>query len=168
MITRFITLASCLLLFNACSGYQLGSAKPEQLASVSKICVPLAKNDTLQQRVATLTTNTIIDEITRDGTYQITRSSDCDATLNTTIKTIEFKEFRASRLDTLRAEELEVKITVDWQLVDASGKVLASDSHVGESTFFAASNQQLSRTNALPDASENVAEQIVSSLANGF
>lgn len=168
MIPRILAALVALLTLSSCTGYQLGSSKPSHLTSIKTISVPLFKNETQEQRLAVLTTNYCVDAITRDGTYRIGTSSNADATLEATISRLDYREFRSQRLDTLRPEELEITLVIDWKLKANNGQVLESGTSVGESKFFVDDNLQLSRENSFPDAAKNATENLVYRIANGF
>ena len=61
-------------------------------------------------------------------------------------------------------------MSIDWELRDAKDptKLLASGKSDGSSEFFAASNLQTARNNALPDAFQRAGVALVSRLANGY
>jgi hypothetical protein len=105
-----------------------------------------------------------------DGTYRITSDAKADAVLEGTLHRIEYTPLRSTRLDTLRPEELQNTVILNWKLTDARDrtKVLASGSSTGTSRFFVDSNLQTSRNNALPDALQRASESMISRLANGF
>ena len=96
--------------------------------------------------------------------------ADADAVLEGTVHRIEYTPLRSTRLDTLRPEELQNTVILNWKLTDARdrSKVLASGSSTGTSRFFVDSNLQTSRNNALPDALQRASESMISRLANGF
>lgn len=168
MLIKLIAATLCILSLCSCSGYHLGDRKPSELSAVQTISVPLFKNKTQEPRLATLVTNSMVDAITRDGTYQIAPSASSDADLVATIETITYRERRSSRYDSLRASALYVDVVVDWQLIDSNNVVLAKGSDKGRSQFSAGSNQQTSRNNAFPDAAQNAAEIILRRISNGF
>lgn len=168
---RYITLilaSFSLSLFPSCVGYRLGNTKQAKLKHVNNIYVPLVDDQTLEVKLAPQVTNAIIKAISNDGTFRITRANNSDAALNAKIQTIKYDEFRSSRLDTLRAEELIIHVVIEWQLVDNAGKVLEQGTSTGASRFFADSNQRLSRDNAKSDALQEAAQKITSRISNGF
>jgi hypothetical protein len=167
---RLLLLLTVALLASSCAGYQLGGAKPAVLRDVKNISVPMFHNDTLHPRAEALATSAATDAIVLDGTYKITNFDKADAVLEGTVHTIDYMALRSTRLDTLRPEELQNTVTLNWKLVDATNrkKVLASGVSTGSSRFFVDSNLQTSRTNALPDALERASTTMVSRLANGF
>lgn len=154
----------------SCAGYQLGGAKPAVLKDVKNINVPMFHNDTLHPRAEALATSAAADAFVQDGTYRISSLDKADAVLEGTVHTIDYMAIRTTRLDTLRPEELQNTVTINWKLKDAKDptKLLASGVSTGTSRFFVDSNLQTSRTNALPDALQRATETMVSKLANGF
>ena len=79
-------------------------------------------------------------------------------------------QLRTERLDTLRPSELGNHVVIDWELKDAGDptKVLARGTATGVSRFFVGDNIQTARTNALPDACRQAANDIASNLGDGF
>ncbi|BCX46685.1 lipoprotein [Haloferula helveola] len=156
--------------FVSCAGYQLDGAKPAVLQDVRSIAVPMFKNDTLHPRAEAIATSSVADALVEDGTYRIASRADADAVLEGTVHLIDYVQIRSARLDTLRPEELQNTVTLNWTLRDAAdpNKVLATGTSSGTSRFFVDSNLQTSRNNALPDALQRASEALVSRIANGF
>lgn len=154
----------------SCTGYQLGGVKPQSLAKIRMISVPMFKNDTQHPRAEAIATSAVASALLQDGTYRVSSLDKADAVLEGTLHKIDYTQIRATRLDTLRPEELQNTVTLVWVLKDAHDptKVLASGSSVGTSRFFVDANLQTSRNNALPDALERAGEALVSRIANGF
>ena len=169
MIRFFLTLC-CSGLLSSCAGYRLGGEKPKHLASVNSLYVPLARTLTLFPRSEALTTNFVVDAITRDGTYKIGTTSNSDATLLLTLEEIMYRQTTSDRRDTLRSEELTLEVKISWQLVDPKrpGKPLEEGSSSGRTRLFVDDNLQTARANALPDALHRAAQSIVSRIADGF
>ncbi len=152
----------------SCSGYHLGGAKPQELQGIKSIYVPMVDNKTQEIKLAPQTTNSLVRSINNDGTYQVSTPAQSDATLRVVIEMINYREFRSSRLDTLRAEELTANITATWQLIDNQSKVLLSGRSNGQTRFFVDDNQRLSRDNSMYDAIDNLSRKITSRISNGF
>lgn len=154
----------------SCAGYQLGGVKPQSLARIKMISVPMFKNDTQHPRAEAIATSAVASAMLQDGTYRVSSIDKADAVLEGTLHRVDYTQIRATRLDTLRPEELQNNVTLVWVLKDARDptKVLASGSSVGTSRFFVDANLQTSRNNALPDALERAGEALVSRIANGF
>ena len=153
-----------------CTGYTWGTAKPEHLSEVKTVCIAMVENMTQVPRAAALTTNSLVDAITRDGTYRISSIDQADAHLLTTLQKIEYRQARSTREDTLRSEELEMEAHLNWSLVDAANpaKVLASGKSRGITRFFVDPNLQTARQSALVDAIKRATEGIVSRVSEGF
>lgn len=153
-----------------CAGYQLDGAKPAAMSGVESISVEMFANDTLHPRAEVIATSAVNAAFIQDGTYRITSTTDADAVLEGRIEEIKYAQNRATRLDTLRPEELQNTVTLLWTLRDSSdpSRVLATGRSVGVSRFFVDSNLQTARNNALPDALRRAGDALVSRLADGF
>jgi hypothetical protein len=127
-------------------------------------------NGTQEPRSESLATTAVIDAIVRDGTYRLADRGSADAVLEGKLTGIRYSTLRGSRLDSLLAEELTNVVSIEWTLRDAKDptKILATGSSVGQSSFFADSNLQTARRNALPDAFGRAGANLVSRLASGY
>ena len=153
----------------SCTGYQLQTGRPQALTHVKKISVPLFENKTLVPRGEILATNSVVDAITNDGTYHIATLHEADAILEGTMESITYSQVRSTRLDTLRSEEMENSLTLHWQLLDArTRRVISTGKAIGSSRFAIDANQQTARQNALPDALQRAASQVVGRLTDDF
>ena len=173
MLTFLKAITSCIIIaastsLCSCSGYQLGGAKPKELLKIDSIYVPMVDNKTQEIKLAPQATNSLIRFINNDGAFQVSTPAQSDATLKVVIETIKYREFRSSRLDTLRAEELTANIKASWQLIDNQSNILLSGKSDGETRFFVDDNQRLSRDNSIHDAIDNLSRKITSRISNGF
>lgn len=164
-----VLLLTCLFLAS-CAGYQLGGSKPSHLSDVQSIHVPLFKNDTLFVRAESYATNTMIDALTRDGTYRVSTAESADAVLKASISDLDYGQVSSRRNDSLSSEKLSLKVTISWSLVSATkpSHVLEKGKATGRTTLFARGNLNIARTNALPDALQRACESITSRIADGF
>jgi hypothetical protein len=164
-----LVLIICLISVS-CAGYQIGGSKPSDLSHVKSIHVPLFQNDTLFVRAETYATNSVVDSLTRDGTYQIATAQSADAILKGRITDLDYSQVSSIRTDSLRSEELRLTVHLDWSLVDASNptRILAKGRSTGRTTFFARGNLNTARTNALPDALKRASQSLSSRLSDGF
>lgn len=162
-------LAICLL-SASCAGYQLGGLKPTHLSHIKSIHVPLFENDTLFVRAETHGTNSMVDALTRDGTYKISTAKSADAVLLGRITNLNYSQVSSIRTDSLRSEELSLTVFIEWSLVEASNpsRILEKGRSSGRTTFFARGNLNIARTNALPDALRRACESTTARLADGF
>ncbi len=164
------TIVIALLLFGNCAGYRLGTQRPAALADVQRLRVNLFENRTLHPRVEAVATNAVIAALASDGTYQLTSLAQADAVLNGVLTSLHYRQIRANRFDTMRAEEMEVTAELQWTLTDARQplRVLKSGETRVSTRFFIDSNQQTARNNALPDAMQRLGKAITARLADDY
>ena len=167
---HFVLLALSLGLLTSCAGYRFGSNKPEHLDGIQSISVPLAKSRVVFPRVEALATNCMVDALVGDGTYRLATSSGADATLVITLEKLDYVQARSSTVDVLRSEELQINVTVSYQLIDNTrpGVILDEGSEAGRSRLFVDDNLQTARVNALPDALQRATQSIIARLADGI
>jgi hypothetical protein len=158
------------LVLSSCVGYQLGGSKPPSLAGVERISVSMLENGTLHPRAEAIATSAVTSALVQNGTYRLSELDRADAVLEGEVSSIEYSALRGSRLDAMAAEELTNIVRISWRLKDARDptRLLASGSSTGQSTFFADSNLQTARQNALPDAFERAAQNLILKLASGY
>lgn len=182
--------------FGGCAGYQLGEVKPGVYAGIEKIHVPPFKNLTLEPRLSSLVTNAVLAELQADGTYRVSTRENADAVLVGTIRKIEKRQLRAVRTDTLRSQELSLYLHVEFHLedpdtgaridgvpdrgdsggtpaggkVDGAGEVFGARQGlvIGETIQFVDPSFQVGERNAFAVVAEDVADKLVSYLANGW
>lgn len=167
---KFMLLLAPLLLLASCAGYHLGETKPAVMKDVKSIDVRMFSNSSLLPRANAVTTSAVADAIVQDGTYRIANTDQADAILEGNVAQIKYQPIRGRRFDTLRPEELANTVTIRWKLLDARDptKLIMAGSSQGTSDFFATSNLQTDRNNALADAAQRAGVSLVSTLANGY
>ena len=167
---RWAMVSLLVTVLGSCAGYRLGGVKPAALSGVTRIAVPMFENDTLHPRAEALATSAVTDALADDGTYRLSVLAEADAVLEGKVARIKYSTIRGSRLDTLLPEELANQVTIQWTLRDARNptRVLAQGTSTGKSQLFVSSNLQTARNNALPEAMERAAEQLVSRISTGF
>jgi hypothetical protein len=163
----FLAAAGSILLAN-CAGYQMGSDKPGRMLAIEKIAVPVFKNQTLEPRSSVLVTNAVVREFQTDGTYQIVDTSRADAIVRGTIKKFERRQLRSARNNTLRTRELELRILCDFTVEDRAGGIIMRGQVDGATHLFLDANFQLSEREAINDAAEKLAGDLVSRIAEGW
>lgn len=167
---KFNLLVLLSVFLSSCAGYQLGGAKPPSLASVQRISVSMLENGTLHPRAEAIATSAVTAAVVQNGTYRLSDLDHADAVLEGEVTSIDYSALRGSRLDALAAEELTNTVKISWRLKDARDptKLLASGSSMGQSTFFVDSNLQTARQNALPDAFERAAQNLILRISSGY
>jgi len=168
-LTSAVVLAPILALVS-CAGYQLGGAKPASLSHVKNITVPMFANNTQHPRAGAMATSAVTNSLVQDGTYRISTLDQADAVLECSLKSIEYRQIRGTRVDSLFPEELANTVTFDWTLRDARDptRILAKGTSRGTSQLFVSANLQTARNNALPEALERASEALVSTLTSGY
>lgn len=157
-------------LLSSCAGYRLGGAKPRHLAEVNSIAVPLFSNRTLDARISPSLSSAIVDALVQDGTYKVHSVDTADAILTGEVKKLDYTQLRSNEFDTLRSEELELRVYVEWTLSENGGGNRNYDvgSTIGRTSFFTEVNQATSRVNAKAEACRDAAQSIVLQIADGF
>ena len=152
-----------------CAGYQLGGAKPQHLAGVTKIAIPGFTNQTLEPRLGALVTNAVIKQIQADGSYQVVSRDEAEAVLEGIVMTVDRSQFRAVRNNVLRTSQLLVRLRTDYKLVStADNTVLHRGRAWGESYIVLDPNFQLSEAQALEDAAQRLSLTMTSELSEGW
>ncbi len=186
------------LFFSGCAGYQLGEIKPGIYRDIEKLHVPPFKNLTLEPRLSSLLTNAVLADLQSDGTYKVASRENCDAVLVGQIRQIEKRQLRAVRTDTLKSREFSLYLIVDFHLENPvtgarigdrgergeRGEIeLPADDKlseendvfgarqgrvVGETIQFVDPSFQVGERNALSFVAKDLADKLVSQLANGW
>lgn len=151
-----------------CAGYQLGLAKPKKYDAIQTIAVTPAVNNTQEPKLSSIVTSSVLHKISQDGTYKATSLSKADAELKVTIESIEYTQYSPNRFDVSASDELKNHVKLSWQLIDKGGNEIGEGSSSGSTNFFADSNLENARQNAIPVAIADAAQKIVFSLALGF
>lgn len=167
---RLLLFYLSLSLLTSCAGYRFGGHKPDHLQAIQSISVPLAKSRVVFPRVEALATNSMVDALVQDGTYRLAPAGDGDASLIITLDQLDYRQIRSSTVDVLRSEELQLEVTVSYQLIDSNrpGVVLDEGKERGHSRLFVDDNLQTARVNALPDALQRATQSIIARIADGI
>ncbi len=171
-LALFLPLAA--LLLSGCAGYHVGPIKPKSMRDIKTIAVPTFKNDTLEPRVEVLLANSVIKQFQQDGTYQIVREHDADATLEGSLDEIIRRPSRSVRGNVLQTREFTLVLRIRFRVIDRSGRVLEQRSVSGQTSFFVtgtdilAANVNQDERQAIPLAAEDAAVRMVSMLSEGW
>jgi hypothetical protein len=165
---RFFALAA-LLTLTSCAGYHLGGQKPSHLQGVTKLAVPTFDNQTLEPRLASVVTNSLIKQIQTDGSYQIVSKEDADAVLQGTITRVERSQFRSFRQNVLRTAQLQMRLTLNYMIKDtASGRAIHKGTSSAITYVILDSNVQNSEAQALDDAAQRLATNVANEISEGW
>ena len=159
---------ACLAL-SGCLGYHIGPAKPSYLHDVHNIAIPTFENKTLVPRIEVLVTDTVIKQFQQDGTYRIVSGETADATLKAEISRISRSPARSVVGNVLATSEFNLSMHVKWRLVGPDGKNLGPAGEVvGTTSFFVSSDVTTDERQALPLATEELANRLVTQLSEGW
>jgi Lipopolysaccharide-assembly len=152
-----------------CLGYHVGPVKPYYLRDVHTIAIPTFKNRTLVPRIEVLVTDTVIKQLQQDGTFQITNEDKADATLSGEIARITRAPARSVRGNVLATTEFNLALVVRYSLTGRDGKQLvAPNDVVGTTSFFVSSDVTSDERQALPLATEDLANRLVTQVSEGW
>lgn len=154
---------SFMVLFGAgCANYQLGSTLDPALTDVY---VPTVRSKVNQPGIEAAVTSAIMKEIQREGTLRI-----CDKANASTILEIEIIEYAQGTLrynsdDLKKAAEYTMTIKANVVFRKLSGEpekaIILKKTYSGEDTFLSGTDTISARQRCLPDASKDLAEQII-------
>ena len=163
------TAALACLGLSGCLGYHIGPAKPYYLRDIHTIAIPTFTNKTLIPRVEVLVTDTVIKQFQQDGTYRIASSESADATLKGEIIRISRSPARSVRGNVLATSEFNLDMRLNYRLVGPDGKPLGPPGQVvGTTSFFVGTDVTTDERQALPLATEELANRLVTQLSEGW
>ncbi len=168
MKALFAAVFACFTL-SGCLGYHIGPVKPYYLRDVQTIAVPTFGNKTLVPRIEVLVTDTVIKQLQQDGTFQIAGSGNADATLKAEITRIDRVPARSVRGNVLQTTEFNLWMRLRYTLVARDGTTLAPPAEaVGTTSFFVGQDVTTDERQALPLATEDLANRLVAQLSEGW
>ena len=168
MKALFAAVFACFAL-SGCLGYHIGPVKPYYLRDVHTIAVPTFGNKTLVPRIEVLVTDTVIKQLQQDGTFQIAKGEDADATLRAEIIRINRLPARSVRGNVLRTVEFNLAMSVRYTVIGRDGtQLVGSAEATGATTFFVSADPATDERQALPLATENLATRLVAQLSEGW
>ena len=168
-MNKFSAATLACLVLSGCLGYHIGPAKPNYLRDVHSIAIPTFENKTLMPRVEVLVTDTVIKQFQQDGTYRIVSGDRADATLKGEISRISRSPARSVVGNVLATSEFNLAIHVRWRLVGPDGKNLGPPGDVvGTTSFFVGTDVTTDERQALPLATEELANRLVTQLSEGW
>lgn len=164
----FAAVFACFVL-GGCLGYHVGPVKPYYLRDVHTIAVPTFENKTLLPHIEVLVTDTVIKQLQQDGTFQIARGADADATLKAQITRIDRLPARSVRGNVLQTTEFTLAMRIKYTLLARDGTTIAPPAEVaGNTSFFVSTDVTTDERQALPLATEDLATRLVTQLSEGW
>jgi hypothetical protein len=168
-VKNSIVAALACLGLSGCLGYHIGPAKPYYLRDVHTIAIPTFQNKTLIPRIEVLVTDTVIKQFQQDGTFRIENGGSADATLKGEILRISRSPARSVQGNVLATSEFNLSMHVKYTLVGPDGKSLGPAGEVvGTTSFFVGTDVTTDERQALPLATEELANHLVTQLSEGW
>jgi hypothetical protein len=168
-VKNFLAATLACLGLSGCLGYHVGPAKPQYLREVHSIAVPTFENKTLLPRIEVLVTDTVIKQFQQDGTFKIANGQMADATLKAEIIRISRSPARSVTGNVLATSEFNLSMRVKYKLVGPDGKQLGPPGEVvGTTSFFVGTDVTTDERQALPLATEELANRLVTQLSEGW
>lgn len=155
---------------SGCAGYRVGNTSGRDLQGVRSVYVPVAKNSSLEPDLQMTVTNAVIRRFNNDGTLEVNQSSFADSELDIVITDVRQTPVRTSTSDILVTAEyqLTIQATVTYVNRRLGRKIFENSTVVGNTTFNTQSDIQEGKRQALPLAAEDLANNIVKLITEGW
>jgi len=155
---------------SGCAGYRVGNTSGRDLQGVRSVYVPVVKNTSLQPDIQMTVTNAIIRRFNDDGTLEVRQDASADSELDVVITNIQHTEVSSTTSDILVAAQYQVTIegTATYVNRRLGRKIFENVGVIGSTTFFTQSNIQEGERQALPLAAEDLANNTVKLITEGW
>ena len=153
-----------------CAGYRVGNTSGRDLQGVRSVYVPMVKNTSLEPDLQLTVTNAIIRRFNTDGTLEVNQSQFADSELDVVVTNIEHTPYRSSTNDILVTAEYQITIQATATFVNRKlgRKIFENSAVVGITTFFTQSDIQEGERQAIPLAAEDLANNVVKAVTEGW
>jgi hypothetical protein len=139
------------------------------MKGITRVAVPIFKNNTITADIQTLATTTVIKQIQEDGTYEVTGADRCDALVVGTILSVERTKARSLQGNVLASAEFNLRVTIEYRIERPNtAQLLAQRNFEGDTTFFVGNDIATQEREAIPLAVHDSAVQFVSFLSEGW
>jgi hypothetical protein len=157
-------------LLAGCAGYRVGNISGRDLQGVRSVYVPLAKNVSLEPDLQTLATNAIIQRFNNDGTLTVNQTGDSDSELDVTISNVQRSPVASSTSNILVTAEYQITIEAKATYVNRrlGRKIFENVTVTGATTYFTQSDILEGERQALPLAAQDLANNIVKLVTEGW
>jgi hypothetical protein len=155
---------------SGCAGYRVGNTSGRDLQGVRSVYVPMAKNTSLEPDLQMTVTNAIIRRFNDDGTLEVNQDSNADSELDIVITSIQHTEVSSTTSDILVAAKYQVTIQASATYVNRrlGRKIFENIPVNGSTTFFTQSDIQEGERQALPLAAQDLANNTVKLITEGW
>ena len=155
---------------SGCAGYRVGNTSGRDLQGVRSVYVPVVKNTSLQPDIQMTVTNAIIRRFNDDGTLQVNQDANADSELDVVITNVQKTEVSSTTSDILVAAKYQVTIqgTATYVNRRLGRKIFENVAVDGSTTFFVQSDIQEGERQALPLAAQDLANNTVKLITEGW
>jgi hypothetical protein len=155
---------------SGCAGYRVGNTSGRDLQGVRSVYVPVARNTSLQPDLQMTVTNAIIRRFNSDGTLEVNQNANADSELDVTITNVQHTAIRSSTSDILVTAQYQLTIQATATYVNRrlGRKIFENVGVTGSTTFFTQSDIQEGERQALPLAADDLANNAVKLITEGW
>lgn len=158
------TLAFCV---SGCAGYRLGSTNG-MVAGEKSVGVAPFVNQTVQPRLTDAVTSQMRKELQRDGTYQLSSSSDADILVSGTLTSYVRTEVTLAANDILTVRDFRLSLTARVTARErGSGKEILNQQVTGYTLMRVGNDLPSAERQALPLLADDLAKNVTALLVEG-
>jgi len=173
-MSRFVFRAALALVaalaLNGCAGYRVGNISGRDLQGVKSVYVPVARNTSLEPEIQMTVTNAIIRRFNDDGTLEVNQNTNADSELDVIVTNVQHNAIRSISSDiyVTAQYQLTIQATVTYVNRRLGRKIFENTQVTGSTTFFTQSNIQEGERQALPLAAQDLANNTVKLITEGW
>jgi hypothetical protein len=158
------------LALSGCAGYRVGNTSGRDLQGVRSVYVPVVKNTSLEPDLQMTVTNEIIRRFNNDGTLEVSQNANADSELDVTITNVQHTAVRSSTTDILITAQYQLTIQATATYVNRrlGRKIFENYQVSGMTTYFTQSDIQEGERQALPLAAQDLANNTVKLITEGW
>jgi len=155
---------------SGCAGYRVGNTSGRNLQGVRSVYVPVARNTSLEPDLQMTVTNAVIRRFNSDGTLEVNQNSNADSELDLVITNVNHTPVRSSTTDILITAQYQLTIQARATYVNRrlGRKIFENVAVTGSTTFFTQSDIQEGERQALPLAADDLANNAVKLITEGW
>ena len=155
---------------SGCAGYRVGNTSGRDLQGVRSVYVPVARNTSLEPDLQMTVTNAIVRRFNDDGTLSVSQNGAADSELDITITNVQHTAVRSSTTDILITAQYQLTIQATATYVNRrlGRKIFENYAVTGSTTYFTQSNIQEGERQALPLAAQDLANNTVKLVTEGW
>ena len=170
VLARLVILVLAVAAIDGCAGYRVGNTSGRDLQGVRSVYVPVVKNTSLSPDLQMTVTNAIIRRFNNDGTLTVNQNTNADSELDVVVTNVQYTAVRSSTSDILVTAQYQLTIQATATYVNRKlgRKIFENIPVLGNTTFFTQSDIQEGARQALPLAAEDLANNTVKLITEGW